>query len=204
MQRELFAQAALEHRRAGNTEATGRAARAAVQLEAGELVKVLADESAVGSGEGARVSEGLLALARETDDAEELAELYERLFKLDRARGDASSALLWQTAILERLPNHLPSLRRVEHHYIGANRLEELEPIAARLASLTSGGEADAHARLAARIRIRSAACSSVHELVKDSLTLEPALFWALHMLEAHALAADYSCTTLAVTQKLQ
>ncbi|HVY27811.1 MAG TPA: tetratricopeptide repeat protein [Polyangiaceae bacterium] len=202
--RELYAQAALEHRRAGNVEATGRAAQAAVQLGGSELTRVLADESATGTGAAARVSEALLSLARATEDPAELSELYERLSKLDRARGDASSALLWQTAILERAPDYLPALRRVEHHYIGANRLEELEPIAARLATLTSGGEADAHARLAARIRIRNGAWPSVRELVSGALTQEPPRLWALRMLEAQARAADDSATTLAVTQKLQ
>lgn len=202
--RELFAQAALEHRRAGNSEASGRVAQAAVQLGAGELLRVLADESTLGTPAAARVSEALLAQARVTEDGAELSELYERLSKLDRARGDSSSALLWQTAILERTPTHLPALRHVEHLYIGSNRLEELEPIAARLASLTTGGEADAHARLASRIRIRTGAWSSVGELVKGALEQTPLRLWALRMLEAQARAADDSATTLAVTQKLQ
>ena len=202
--RELFAQAALEQRRAGNIEATGRNAQAAVQLGAGELLKVLADECALGTPAAARVSETLLAQARGTEDAAELCELYERLSKLDQVRGDNSSALLWHSAILERAPNHLPALRRVEQHYIAANRLEELEPIAARLASLTTGGEADAHARLSARIRIRTGAWTSVKELVAGALQQDPPRLWALRMLEAQARAADDSATTLAVTKKLQ
>ncbi|HEY6081620.1 MAG TPA: tetratricopeptide repeat protein, partial [Polyangiaceae bacterium] len=203
--RELFAQAALEHRRAGNTEATGKAAQAAVQLGAGELLRVLADESALGTPEAARVSETLLAQARSSqDNLLEERELYERLAKLDRSRGDSSSALLWQSAILERSPDYLPALRRVEHIYVGSNRLEELEPIAARLATLTSGGEADAHARLAARIRIRNGAWSSVRELVSGALEEEPPRLWALRMLEAQARAADDSATTLEVARKLQ
>lgn len=202
--RELYAQAALEHRRAGNSEASGRVAQAAVQLGAGELLRVLADESALGTPASARVSEALLSQVRGAEDPAELCELYERLSKLDRARGDTSSSLLWQSAILERTPHYLPALRRVEQLYIGANRLEELEPIAARLATLTSAGEADAHARLAARIRIRTGAWSSVSELVKGALEQEPPRLWALRMLEAQARAADDSATTLAVTQKLQ
>jgi tetratricopeptide (TPR) repeat protein len=202
--RELYAQAALEHRRAANAPATGRAAAAAAQLGGGEILRVLADESALGTPADARLSETLLAEARGTEDPAELCELYERLAKLDRLRGDTSSALLWQSAILERAPDYLPALRRVEHLYIGANRLEELEPIAARLAQLTTGGEADAHARLAARIRIRMGAWSSVRELVASALEQEPQRLWALRMLEAQARAADDSATTLAVTQRLQ
>jgi tetratricopeptide (TPR) repeat protein len=202
--RELYTQAALEHHRAGNTEATCRTAQAAVQLGAGELLRVLIDESAVGTPAAARVSEALLAQARQSDDPLELCELYERLSKLDRARGDVSSALRWQNTILERAPDYLPALRRVEHHSIGANRLDELEPVAARLASLTTGSEADAHARLAARIRVRAGAWSRVAELVQGALTQEPPRLWALRMLEAQARAADDSAATLAVTQKLQ
>ena len=202
--RELFAQAALEHRRAGNTEATGRTAQLAVQLGAGEILKVLADESALGTPAAARVSEALLTQARGTEDIGELCELYERLSKLDQARGDSSSALLWHSAILERAPNHLPALRRVEHIYVGANRLEELEPIAARLSTLLSGGESDAHARLSARIRIRTGAWTSVKELVSGALQQDPPRLWALRMLEAQARAADDSATSLAVAKKLQ
>ncbi|HYQ18638.1 MAG TPA: tetratricopeptide repeat protein, partial [Polyangiaceae bacterium] len=202
--RELLAQAALEQRRAGNVEATMRLAQAAQQLGPSELLKVMADESALGSPAAARVSEALLAQARTTENADELCELYERLSKLDRARGDASSALLWHTAILEKSPNHWRALRRVEHHYIGANRLDELEPLSARLATLTQGGEADAHARLAARIRIRRGAWSSVRELVNDALTRQPTRLWALRMLEAQARATDDSATTLAATLKLE
>ena len=203
-QRELYLQAALEHRHAGNTEATARAAQTAVELGGGELLRVLADDSVIGTPAGARVSEALLAQARQSEDPQELCELYERLSRYDRARGDASSALLWQSAILERWPDYLPALRRVEHQYIGANRLEELEPIAARLAALLTGSEADAHARLAARIRVRTGAWSSVAELVSDALAHDPPRLWALRMLEAQARANDDSATTLAVTQKLQ
>lgn len=202
--RELLAQAALEQRRAGNGQATARLAHAALELGQSELLKVLADESVVGTPDAARISDALLAEARATQDPAELRELYERLSKLDRARGDTSSALLWNTAILERVPDYLPALRRVEHHYIGANRLEELEPVSARLHRLTSGGEADAHARLSARIRIRSGAWSTVRELVNDALTHEPPRLWALRMLEAQARASDDSAATLAVTLKLQ
>lgn len=202
--RELLSQAALEQRRAGNFEASARLALAALELGASELLQVLADESAVGSPGSARVTEALLAQARAQSDPAELIELYERLAKLDRARGDTSSALLWYTAILEREPHHLPALRRAEHHYIGANRLDELEPIAARLATLTTGGEADAHARLAARIRIRNGAWASVRELVNDALTREPTRLWALRMLEAQARVSDDSAATLAVTLKLE
>lgn len=204
IRRELLAQAALEHRRAGNGEAAGRAAAAAAELGGGELLQVLADESALGTPAAGRISETLLARVRGTEDATELCELYERLAKLDRQRGDASSALLWQSAILERTPDYLPALRRVEHQYIGASRLEELEPIAARLASLTTGPEADAHARLAARIRIRLGQWSAVRELVSSALERQPERLWALRMLEAQARAADDSATTLAVTQRLQ
>ncbi|RYZ09530.1 MAG: hypothetical protein EOO73_04330 [Myxococcales bacterium] len=201
--RELLSQAALEHRRAGNAEGTARAAHAAAQLGASELLRVLSEESTLGTPAAARLSEGLLAQVRGTEEAAELRELYERLEKLDRARGDHSSALLWHTAILERSPEHLPALRRVEHQYIGSNRLDELEPIAARLASITTGGEADAHARLAARIRVRSGAWGSVLPLVQGALEQKPPRLWALRMLEAQARAADDSATTLAVTQQL-
>lgn len=203
MKRELFGQAALEHRRAGNAEAAARAAEAAAQLGPSELLRVLSEESTLGTPAAARISEGLLAQARATEDADELCELYERLEKLDRARGDHSSALLWHSAILERSPEHLPALRRVEHHYIGGNRLDELEPVATRLASITTGGEADAHARLAARIRVRSGRWSHALPLVKGALEQKPPRLWALRLLEAQARAADDSETTLAVTLQL-
>jgi tetratricopeptide (TPR) repeat protein len=203
VKRELLSQAALDHRRAGNWEGAARAAQAAAQLGASELSRVLGEESMPGTPTAARLSETLLAQVRSTEDSAELRELYERLEKLDRARGDHSSALLWHSAILERSPDHLPALRRLEHHYVGANRLDELEPIATRLASLTTDGEADAHARLAARIRVRSGAWSTVLPLVKGALEQERPRLWALRMLEAQARAADDPVTTLSVTQRL-
>ena len=92
----------------------GRVAQAAVRLGAGELLKVLADES-VDQHAGRRtcLSKHLLAEARTTEDSAALCELYERLSKLNRARGDASSALLWHSRHFGARPGSiLPALRQ--------------------------------------------------------------------------------------------
>ena len=144
----LLLEAAFEYERGGDVESAARAALAATERGSSELAKVTADRLAASSSTAARLAERLLERAREEADPVAQRELYERLSVLDRSRGDHSSALLWQTAILEGTPGYLPALRRLEHAYIGSGRDEELEPIASNLAKLLDVNEGSAHALL--------------------------------------------------------
>ncbi len=181
----LLLDAALEYERAGDIDAAARAAHAAAEL-GGELVKITAERLAASGPGAAGLADELLTRAREEQDPKRQRELYERLGSLDRARGE-SSAMLWDTAILESNPGYLPSLRRLEHEYIGTGRNEELEPIAATLAELEDRSEASAHAQLAARARLLAENPTGAREMVNLAVKLEPPPLWALRTLSSLA-----------------
>lgn len=189
----MFAEAALERARGGDREAAARDAYRASDAGGGELARVTAERYAVLGPAAARIAEGLLERARATENAAEQRELYERLSFIDQGRGDTSSALLWQTAILEQSPDHLPALRRLEHAYISGDRLDELEPIAVSLARLLDENEGNAHARLAARLRMKRGAWTASREMAELAAERGASPLWALRSLSAHARAAEDS-----------
>ena len=199
----LLAEAALEQARAGDHEAAARNAFLAAESAGNELWRVTAERYAASGPAAARISEALLERARATEDPVEQRQLYERLSQLDQARGESSSALLWQTAILEQSPEHLPALRRLEHAYISSDRLEELEPIAASLARVLDVGESNAHARLTARLRVRRGAWAEAREMAEISLRHSPDELWALRTLSAQARAAEDNELGLRVDERL-
>jgi tetratricopeptide (TPR) repeat protein len=129
--------------------------------------------------------------------------LYEQLSQLDRSRGEHSSALLWQSAILEQSPEYLPALRRLEHAYISGDRLEDLESIAVSLARALDVRESNAHARLAARLRVLRGAWSDAREMAEISLARAPDELWALRTLSAQARATEDNELGLTVDQRL-
>lgn len=190
-QLRFLLEATLEYERAGDAEAAARASLEAAELGGSEFARATAERVA-GFGPGAaRLAEQLLARAREEQDPVAQRELYERLSKIDAARGDHSSALLWQSAVLERTPNYLPALRRLEHEYIGAGRDEELDPIAAALTQLVQRNEANAHAMLATRLRARGGNWQSARELVAAAAQQPKPSLWALREQCSHAQAAE-------------
>ncbi|MEP7049172.1 MAG: hypothetical protein ABJB12_02415, partial [Pseudomonadota bacterium] len=199
----LFAEAALEHARALDYGAATHNAFLAADNDAGELAQVMAERLAAWGPAAARLSESLLERARSSDNPLQQRQLYERLSQLDQARGDNSSALLWQTAILEQSPQHLPTLRRLEHAYLTGDRLAELEPIVVSLARVLDAVEANGHARLAARLRVRRGAWAETRELADIAVAHAPNELWALRSLSAHARAAEDSELGLRVDQRL-
>ncbi|MEO6602458.1 MAG: hypothetical protein ABIQ16_21430, partial [Polyangiaceae bacterium] len=201
----LFAEAALERGRAGDHEAAARNAYAATSdgVTQNELWHLLAERYAAAGPAAARISEALLDQARATEDPLAQRRIYERLSQIDQARGESSSALLWQIAILEQSPGHLPALRRLEHAYIGGDRLEELEPVAAGLARVLDPQESNAHARLAARLRVRRGAWTEAREMAEISLGHSDRELWALRTLSAQARAAEDNALGLRVEQRL-
>jgi cellulose synthase operon protein C len=201
----LLAEAALERGRAGDHEAAARNAYAATAagLDQNELWRVVAERYAAAGPAAARISESLLEQARATEDPLVQRRIYERLSQIDQARGESSSVLLWQTAILEQSPGHLPALRRLEHAYIGGDRLEELEPIAVGLARVLDPQESNAHARLAARLRVRRGAWGEAREMAEISLGHDDSELWALRTLSAQARAAEDNALGLRIEQRL-
>ncbi|MEI9936989.1 MAG: hypothetical protein WDO69_07175 [Pseudomonadota bacterium] len=199
----LLAEAALERGRAGDLEAAARNAFLSFESEGSDLWRVTAERYAASGPTSARISDALLQRARATSDPHEQRQLYERLSQIDRTRGDSSSALLWQSAILEQSPEHLPALRRLEHAYISGDRLEDLEPIAASLARTLDVRESNAHARLAARLRVLRGAWGEAREMAEISVSRAPDELWALRTLSAQARAAEDNQLGLTVDERL-
>jgi len=199
----LLAEAALERGRAGDLEAAARNAYLALESDGPDLWRVIAERYAAAGPSAARISDALLQRARAATDAGEQRQLYEHLSQIDRTRGDHASALLWQTAILEQSPEHLPALRRLEHAYISGDRPEELEPIAANLARALDVNESNAHARLAARLRIKRGDWDQAREMAELSLSRSHNELWALRTLSAQARAAEDNLLGLTVDERL-
>jgi len=186
----LLLQAAFEYERAENREGAARTARIAAE-SGGALAALTAARTAAGTPEAARVSESLLAQARAESDPALQREIYTELGELDRERGDAASAILWQNAILEQNPTFLPALRQLLRAYSAEGRDEDLEPVLAKLAAVLPSGEGVAHARLAARLRLKRGDWAGRRELAELAAQHDLASLWALRSLAAHARAAD-------------
>jgi tetratricopeptide (TPR) repeat protein len=223
--RALFSlDAAREYERAGDIAAALRCAEAASTGQSSDetpqpgsasgdtLARVVRERIEMRSENVARLAEELLSAAKGAGDPRSRREAYERLAVLDAtARKDPASAVLWHRTILEEVPDHIPSLRHVEHHLIGEGREEELEPVASAIAGVLRGtgpGECTAHAELAARLRLRGVAGSweATRELVALAANEGEPSLWALRMQQAHARShgedAMYYSTTLQLLER--
>jgi lipopolysaccharide biosynthesis regulator YciM len=191
LQAVLALSVAYELERSQGHEAASKLAALAAQAGGGALASLVRDRNdAFGPG-ASRLSEELMAQAKDPADPVAERETYEQLAALDGVgRGDSSAALLWHRSILERDPSYLPSLARLEQSLLGEGREEELEPVLAEIAKVVTGGEIAAHARVAARLRQRQSTWESTRELAQLASRSTPPGTWALRQLEAHALVA--------------
>lgn len=210
--RALFAsQAAFEHALARENTAALASAKVASQAVASGSrgpTDVLLDRLEIASGEVSRLTDGLLELARSSQEPTERREAYERLAELDWVgRKDRASAILWHRSVLEENPAHLPSLRYLEHALVGAGRDEELEPVHAAIAHTLgreSPGETSAHAYAAIDLRTRNPeqGFDAAFDLVKLAYESAPSL-WAMRAMYAHARAKKDDALALEVLGKL-
>lgn len=200
--RRLLLEAAAEYARSSDWQGAVRCARAAVEVDGTELARVVLERVALGTPESTRISEELLERAKGTADAAEQREIYEELARIDSER-EGGGALLWQSAILERSPRHLPALRRLEHAYIRADRRQDLEPVLATLAETLTGGDAVAAARVGARLRLAAGNWPGVRKLAELAVRADPNSVWALRALSAHARAADDAEAVQGVERRL-
>ncbi|WP_394849436.1 hypothetical protein LZC95_18560 [Pendulispora brunnea] len=187
-------EAAHAYEQRGDREGALRAATAAAAAHEDplpSLERVVLERAELASGHVARLAEELLTTARQTEDVVVRREAYERLADLDaKARHDAASALLWHRTILEETLDHKPSLRHVEHALLSEARDDELEPVAtliARVLAGTAGGEAAAHAGLAARLRMRRGDWGTTYDLAALGKAESDPPIWALRLYNAHA-----------------
>lgn len=200
--RHLAIVAAMEYERAGDASGAARAADLLAD-EGGGVATIIAERTASAGTAAARLAERLLERAKETSDVAEQRELYERLSRLDAERGDASSALLWQTAILEHTPEHLPALRAIEQQYITLGRDDDLESVASALARSLHGSEASAHAWIAARLRARAHGWEAARELTDLAAAASDAPHWALRAALAYARGGSDDARLLALESRL-
>ncbi len=188
-----YMEAAHEYERMGDKAAALRAAEAAVASGDTMLARLARERAEVEGGSPARLADELLTHARATEDTRERREAYERLADLDATgRADTSSAMLWHRSILEETPDHEPSLRHIEHALVTDGRLDELDPIVtsiARALSGSPGGEAGAHADLAARLRSRGATgeWEATREVAEIGAKQPEPTLGSLRLLNAHA-----------------
>lgn len=210
-------EAAAEHERRGNAEAFLQAARKAAAAGDRGLSGPMIERGELAYGDTATQTEALIELTKSTDDDVVRREAYERLAEIDAyAAKDTSAANLWHRSILETTPQHKPSLRWLEHAYIGSGRDEDLAPlfeqIALTLAGATpdGGGEVTAHAQHAARLAVREAGearAGSAWERTRDMAVLaaterEPSL-WGLRATNAHARSKPEDELFLTTTKRL-
>ncbi|MBI5538391.1 MAG: hypothetical protein HY898_37050 [Deltaproteobacteria bacterium] len=189
----LLLEASLDMERSGAGEEAGKLARQAAEGGAGGLAALCAERAEFAGAPSTLAADALMEQARsETNQIRDRREARERLAELDEfGRNDPASAMLWHRAIIEESPQHLPSLRRLEHAYIGEGREEDFEPIASELAKVLQGPEADAHSMVAARIRLRESAWTSTRELVDIAFAQSRPSLWSLRESLAHSRAAN-------------
>jgi tetratricopeptide (TPR) repeat protein len=200
----LALEAALELEREGNFEQAAVMAQRATTMGDTTLAPLAINRLALAGHGTDGLVDTLMAQARSLATPEERAEMYHRLAELDElGRGDAASSLLFRRTILEELPGHLPTLRRIASVLISEGRDEELEPIALELAKVQSGGEAVAHAALSARLRLRAAGWDETREPVMLAYAQQPRGLWALRQAAAHARARDKHALALEADQEL-
>ncbi|HZF52290.1 MAG TPA: hypothetical protein VE093_26730 [Polyangiaceae bacterium] len=197
-------EAALEYERAGDLERAAAEARRAMAAGETLLAPICAYRCAIAGHGAGDMIDTLLPRARETDDAVERLEIYERLADLDElGRNDAASGLLWRKSILEESPSHLPTLRRVASALMAAGRDEELEPIALEIARALDNHEAVAHALVSARLRLRAGTWEDTREPVELAYRHEPRGLFTLRQMAAHARAQGKQGLAIEIDRQL-
>jgi tetratricopeptide (TPR) repeat protein len=202
----LYMEATHRYELQGDTSAALRSAEAAVSSGDSTLARLALERAEIEAGATSRLADVLLVRAREAETVEERREAYERLADLDAVgRGDSTSALLWHRSILEECPTYKPSLRHLEHAFIGDGREEELEPVmtsVARALDGATGHECGAHADFAARLRSRGSAGSwdSTGEVAELGASQPAPSLSSQRLLNAHARSRQDDALTLKTT----
>lgn len=197
-------EAALEYERAGDVARASEETRKAIAAGENLLAPICAYRCAIAGYGAGDIIDALLPRARETEDAIERLEIYERLADLDElGRNDPANGLLWRKSILEESPNHLPTLRRVASALMSTGRDEELEPIAIEIARALASPEAVAHALLSARLRLRMGTWEDTREPVEIAYRHEPRGLFTLRQMGAHARATGRHALAIEADRQL-
>jgi tetratricopeptide (TPR) repeat protein len=149
------------------------------------VAKIWADQSAAGRSH-AKLFDRLFAEARAESDPIAQRELYERLAQLDSNSRSEGNFELWQNAILERTPGHLPALRALERSSIRRQRWQELAVVSEKLMQRLSGAEAMGYCWLSATLHIYTGNWASSEPMLQWAAQQEKAPLWALRRWYAH------------------
>ncbi len=157
-----------------------------------------AERAELAGGEEARVAERRIEALKAAQTPVQRTRALERLADLDlHHRGDPASAIMSLQSILEIAPGHLPSLRALERYFMEHVRDEDLAVVEERLSmAVGSPRDAAAHARFAARLRLReSKASGSAADLflIEVYERTEPDLWLARHVAAAAEARGDRS-----------
>ncbi len=185
----LLLEAALESERQAHVDDAAKLASQALDCGAGELALLCIERCELAGASTTHLTDLLMSQVRQEElPMEKRREVLEQLAELDEVgRGDMASALLWHRTILEQPPQHLLSLRRIEHAFIGMGRDGDLEPIASELVRALQGPEVDAHAVVASRIRLRESSWTDLADLARAAAQQPNPSLWALRSSFAHA-----------------
>ncbi len=170
---------------AGDASSAARAARALADATESRLARALAESLELDVGEVTRTSEPLLAATRDAEHPKRQREAFERLAEQDDARGDTSSALLWQKGLLEVDQGHLPALRRLEHELLTRGRESEWEELAQKLAHHLPGADGSAYALSLGAARLASGDHRGALELFQPLVEEADAPLLALRAVQA-------------------
>jgi tetratricopeptide (TPR) repeat protein len=113
-------------------------------------------------------------------------ELYERLAVLDPNARSEGNFELWQNAILERTPGHLPALRALELSFIRRQRWQELAVITEKLMHELRGVEALGYCWWATTLFTYNGNWAASEPLLQSIATDEQAPLWSMRRWYAH------------------
>ncbi len=152
--RQLRLRAAAAFEQAGDAAKAATLYREVLSESPDIMVEAALDRAELAAGEHARVSSRRFDAVKVASTPKAKLLALEALANLDlRERGELSSGLLTLQSILAEAPDHLPTLRALERHYLGDDRDDELIGIERALVEhLPEAKDVVAPARLATRL----------------------------------------------------
>jgi hypothetical protein len=196
----VLAEAALLYESAGDT----RSAIAAARELGGPLGDLWMERLATEPADLQWLGAAWSRLAQQTRDVDLASDLYNRLSRLEDARGDRSQALSWQRERLKLRPGSLDGLRFLEIDSTAVGREAELERVAGELLQRLEEADGIGYAFLGARLKIDRGAFQEARSIVgRACLGASPPL-WALRLETVYARDIGDDHTLLSIYRTLR
>lgn len=173
------------------------------QAEAPTVGILWAEQAAIGGNHYPKLFEKLFSLARAESDPVVQREYYERLARIDPNAGQEGSVDLWQNAIIERTPGHLPALRGLERSIVRRGRWLDLASISEKLMQELDRNEALGYSWLTSTLHTYAGNWATGERFVDWAARQEPAPLWSLRRQLTHALAKSDWATAHAIECRL-